>query len=253
MSCGQLVPAFIALNRLKRSRDLCKAVVLVGFNKVCGTRDFDNELDRRALCELFCCCMTGGLGQRCVAGVVMQADGFEGYRGYYKQEVPYLNRAPVMSRNEPVRPTRSRPAGSRIPDVVVVKNPRLPPVLDNVQRVYEMKFPGDGFSSVEGPDGMNQFQAYREIFEDKFLEEALDAGSCACDWDGENANANASVLNQATRWQANREKAISLSERVNKDTAAAVGAAAGASALGRALRGVGAVGSALARVLGLAF
>ncbi|WP_237426631.1 hypothetical protein [Delftia sp. CH05] len=45
--------------------------MLVGFNKVCGTRDFDNELDRRALCELFCCCMTGGLGQRCVAGVVM--------------------------------------------------------------------------------------------------------------------------------------------------------------------------------------
>src|SRR5256885_17045791 len=82
------VPAFIALNRLKRSRQLCKAVVLMGFDKVCGTRDFDNELDRRALCELFCCCMTGGLGQRCVAGVVMQADGFEGYRGYYKQEVP---------------------------------------------------------------------------------------------------------------------------------------------------------------------
>src|SRR5256885_13157601 len=39
--------------------------------------DFDNELDRRALCELFCCCMTGGLGQRCVAGVVMQADRSE--------------------------------------------------------------------------------------------------------------------------------------------------------------------------------
>src|SRR5256885_15165171 len=75
MSCEQLVPAFIALNRLKRSRQLCKAVVLMGFDKVCGTRDFDNELDRRALCELFCCCMTGGLGQRCVAGVVMQEIG----------------------------------------------------------------------------------------------------------------------------------------------------------------------------------
>lgn len=251
MSCEQLVPAFIALNRLKRSRDLCKAVVLVGFNKVCGTRDFDNELDRRALCELFCCCMTGGLGQRCVAGVVMQADGFEGYRGYYKQEVPYRDGAPVMSRNEPVRPTRSRPAGSRIPDVVVVKNPRLPPVLDNVQRVYEMKFPGDGFSNAEGPDGKSQFHAYREIFEDKFLQKALDAGSCACDSDGEKSNE--SVLNQAARWQANREKAISLAERVNADTSAAVGAAAGASALGRVLRGVGAVGTALARVLGLSF
>lgn len=251
MSCEQLVPAFIALNRLKRSRDLCKAVVLVGFNKVCGTRDFDNELDRRALCELFCCCMTGGLGQRCVAGVVMQADGFEGYRGYYKQEVPYLNKAPVMSRREPVRPTRSRPAGSRIPDVVVVKNPRLPPVLDNVQRVYEMKFPGDGFSNAEGTDGRTQHQAYSHIFEDKFLKDALDAGSCACDSDGESANEG--VLNQAARWQANREKAISLAERVNADTSAAVGAAAGASALGRVLRGVGAVGTALARVLGLSF
>ena len=251
MSCGQLVPAFIALNRLKRSRQLCKAVVLMGFDKVCGTRDFDNELDRRALCELFCCCMTGGLGQRCVAGVVMQADGFEGYRGYYKQEVPYLNRAPVMSRNEPVRPTRSRPAGSRIPDVVVVKNPRLPPALDNVQRVYEMKFPGDGFSNAEGPDGKTQLQAYTHLFGDKFLKKALDARSCACDGDGEKSNQG--VLNQAARWQANREKAISLAEQVNKDTAAAVGAAAGASALGRALRGVGAVGTALARVLGLSF
>ena len=108
MSCEQLVPAFIALNRLKRSRDLCKAVVLVGFNKVCGTRDFDNELDRRALCELFCCCMTGGLGQRCVAGVVMQADGFEGYRGYYKQEVPYLNKAPSCRAG--ARTTHAQPA-----------------------------------------------------------------------------------------------------------------------------------------------
>jgi len=251
MSCEQLVPAFIALNRLKRSRDLCKAVVLVGFNKVCGTRDFDNELDRRALCELFCCCMTGGLGQRCVAVVVMQADGFEGYRGYYKQEVPYLNKAPVMSRNEPVRPTRSRPAGSRIPDVVVVKNPRLPPVLDNVQRVYEMKFPGDKFSSEFGPDGKIQFQAYSDIFKEKFFKDALDAGSCACEGDGETTNEG--VLNQAMRWQANREKEIYLAERVNADTAAAIGAAAGASALGRVLRGVGAVGTALARVLGVTF
>ncbi|MGE8454930.1 MAG: hypothetical protein ACN6OP_30840, partial [Pseudomonadales bacterium] len=133
----------------------------------------------------------------------------------------------------------------------VVKNPRLPPVLDNVQRVYEMKFPGDGFSNAEGPDGKSQFHAYREIFEDKFLQKALDAGSCACDSDGEKSNE--SVLNQAARWQANREKAISLAERVNADTSAAVGAAAGASALGRVLRGVGAVGTALARVLGLSF
>ncbi|MCR4548382.1 hypothetical protein NUV95_29340, partial [Delftia tsuruhatensis] len=126
-----------------------------------------------------------------------------------------------------------------------------PPVLDNVQRVYEMKFPGDKFSSEFGPDGMNQFQAYQEIFGEKFLKKALDAGSCACDSDGRNVNE--SVLNQATLWQANREKAISLAERVNADTASAVGAAAGASALGRALRGVGAVGTALARVLGLSF
>ncbi len=251
MSCGQLIPAFTALNLLKRTNELCQAVVLAGFDKVCGTRDFDNELDRRALCELFCCCMNEGQGQRCVADVLKQADGFIGYKGYYKQEVPYRDRAPVMSRNEPVRATRSRPAGSRIPDVVVVKDPGQPPVLDNIQRVYEMKFPGDGYSSVEGPDGMNQLEAYSYIFGDKFLKEALDARSCDCDDDGKNGREG--VLSQASQWQAQREKKISMVERVNADAVAAVGAAAGATALGRALQAVGAVGTAVARVLGVAF
>src|SRR5256885_7368008 len=73
-----------------------------------------------------------------------------------------------------------------------------------------MKFPGDKFSSDLGPDGRSQLQAYTYIFEDKFQKDALDAGSCACDSDGENANE--SVLNQAAQWQANRRSEEHTSE-----------------------------------------
>ena len=156
-----------------------------------------------------------------------------------------------MSRNEPGRATRSRPGGSRIPDVVVVKDPNLPPTVDNAQRVYEMKFPGDGFSSDLGRDGLTQFEAYKDLFGDKFLKDPLTVENCKCkkDDDGEGE----SVLKKAEAWHAERERAISMTDRVNADTARAVGAAAGATALGRALQSLGAVGGALARSLGLAF
>ena len=252
MSCERYGWSFLALNRLKKSKDLCKTIgMLPGFNAVCGTKDFDNELDRRALCELFCCCLNAGQGQRCVANVLKQADAVDGYKGYYKQEVPFRSGEPVMSRNEPDRATRSRPGGSRIPDVVVVKDPNLPPTVDNAQRVYEMKFPGDGFSPDLGRDGLTQFEAYEKIFGDKFLKDPMTAENCKCkkddDGDGD------SVLKKAEACHAERERAISLTERVNADTAAAVGAAAGATALGRALQGIGALGGALARALGMAF
>ncbi len=48
-----------------------------------------------------------------------------------------------MSRNDPTRPTHSKPAGSKIPDVVLVIDPTRPPTQDNIKKVIEMKFPGD--------------------------------------------------------------------------------------------------------------
>ena len=83
MSCERYGWSFVALNRLKKSKDLCKTIgMLPGFNAVCGTKDFDNELDRRALCELFCCCLNAGQGQRCVANVLKQADAFDGSKRF---------------------------------------------------------------------------------------------------------------------------------------------------------------------------
>lgn len=221
---------------------------LDGFNAVCGSKDFDDELDRRALCQLFCCCLNAGK-QRCVADVLKQADASNGYKGYYKQEVPYLNREPVMSRTQPVRATRGRPAGSRIPDVVVVKDPNLPPALDNVQKAYEMKFPGDSYSSDIGSDGKTQWEAYQALFGDDIDKKPMTEESCNCkDSDNEELEKD-SILQKALSWDLNREKAISLVDRVNSDAAAAAGAAAGATALGR----LGELAAGAIRLLGLAF
>jgi type VI secretion system secreted protein VgrG len=49
--------------------------------------------------------------------------------------------APIMSRNNPRRPTRGVPRGSRITDVVIVKDGTKPPTQDNIKRVIEVKFP----------------------------------------------------------------------------------------------------------------
>ncbi|AVS76849.1 hypothetical protein C8246_12685 [Paracidovorax avenae] len=248
MSCDHLAAAFVALNSIKRSGQLCKAIgKLEGFDQVCGSQEFGDELDRRALCELFCCCLDSGR-QSCVAKVLKQADAFHGYKGYYKAEVPYKDREPVMSRRQPERATGSRPGGSRIPDVVVVKDPNLPPTLGNIQKVYEMKFPGDSFSNVIGRDGMTQLEAYENIFGDTLEKRAMDAQSCNCE-----ERKKERILERADAYQKQREKAVSLVDRVNADTAAAVAAGASATALGRAATAIEGAAAAVARGLGLAF
>lgn len=248
MSCEQLVPGFIALNRIKRSGGLCQAIgKLEGFDQVCGSKAFDDELDRRALCELFCCCMDSGR-QACVENVLYKADGYNKFKGYFKPEVSYRDGAPIMSGGtRPWYPTPKfpkYPTGSRRPDVVVVKNPDLPPSLDNIQKVYEMKFPGDRYSNVEGPDGKTQWQAYQDLFGNEIDKEAMDAKSCNCE-----ERKKERILERADVYQKARDQSISLVDQVNADTAKAVAAAAGASALGWLGNAARAVGS----VLGLGF
>lgn len=245
MGCEQLVPGFIALNTVKRTNAICKAVpTLQNFDHACNSSDFLDEVDRRALCELFCCCMENGR-QKCVSDVLQTADGFSGYKGYYKAETPYIGGEPRMSRNEPARPTRSRPGGSRIPDVVVVNNPDLPPVLNNVRKVYEMKFPGDGYSSEIGPDGKTQLQAYQDLFGGKIDKSPMDEKSCDCE-----QRKKERVLEKALAHEMERERQTSLVPRTNSDTAKAVAAAAGATALGRVMEAIGGVAAALGGVLG---
>jgi type VI secretion system secreted protein VgrG len=67
--------------------------------------------------------------------------------------------APIMSRNDPSRPTHRRPDGSKVPDVVLVKDPTKPPTQDNIRKIIEMKFEGDPvkfgqtrlFEKIAGP------------------------------------------------------------------------------------------------------
>lgn len=212
--CGHLQYGFRALDMLKKSDSLCQVLPPIG-NQVCRSEDYMNELDRRALCTLFCCCENNGR-QACVKNVLWAADGANGYTGHYKAEVPYIDRQPQMSRNNPKRATRGRPPGSRIPDVVVVKDGAKPPTLDNVQKAYEMKFPGDSYSNEIGPDGMTQQQAYKDLFEDKIDKKPMTTASCGCG-DEDKKKENASVLQKARAWEAQRDQALAIKPLLNEE------------------------------------
>ncbi|WP_051443249.1 hypothetical protein [Curvibacter gracilis] len=213
--CGHLAYGFRALDMLKKSDSLCQVLPPIG-NQACRSKDYMNEIDSRALCTLFCCCNKTGGRQACVKNVLWAADGANGYSGHYKAEVPYIDRQPQMSRNNPKRATRGRPAGSRIPDVVVVKDGAKPPTLDNVQKAYEMKFPGDSYGNEIGSDHMTQQEAYKDLFEDKIDEKPMTTQSCKCD-DEDEAKENASVLQKARAWEAQRDQALAIEHPLNEE------------------------------------
>lgn len=253
--CTYLAAGFVALNRIKSSNALCKALpALEGFNHACNSPDFMDEVDKRALCQLFCCCNEKpdiARKQNCVAQTLWAADAFVGYKGYYKAEVPFKSQQPVMSRNEPARATRGRPSGSRIPDVVVVNSPLLPPALSNVRKVYEMKFPGDSYSGALGPDGLSQEDAYKRIFDSKLEKNPLDEQRCNC----ERAKKER-VLERASAYQTLKEQELSLVDNVNRDAATLASlmpAGRAARAVGAAAEAMSAVGSAAARFFRFAF
>jgi len=131
--------------------------------------------DERFLCTLLCQCIDTPLPQRCVEQKLRALDQSSGGLSPYKPEVPYdMSKrppAPIMSKNEPWRPTRSRPAGSKIPDVVVLKDPTKPPTQDNIKEVVEMKF--------EDPLPREQLDNYRIIAGDADVR-VLDPVDCGC-------------------------------------------------------------------------
>ncbi|WP_438019378.1 VRR-NUC domain-containing protein [Sorangium sp. So ce315] len=77
-----------------------------------------------------------------------------------------------MSKNDPRRATRSSPKGSRIPDVVVVKDGTKPPTRDNIKEVIEIKFPSDKLDE-------EQRREYTEIA-GKSRFEVLGPERCGC-------------------------------------------------------------------------
>ncbi|MCB2263802.1 MAG: VRR-NUC domain-containing protein [Candidatus Thiosymbion ectosymbiont of Robbea hypermnestra] len=150
------------------------------------------EVDNKLLCEVMCCCaenpsVSGGgreMRQQCVHETLTAADAALGWQSRYKSEISYDMTAtddagrkqprPLMHRDGQGRDT-TRPSTwwqgraceeiegyrggrgqVRRPDVVIVKDPSLPPTRDNIVRVVEMKFKGDRLSR-------GQRSAYRQI------------------------------------------------------------------------------------------
>jgi type VI secretion system secreted protein VgrG len=132
--------------------------------------------DETAVCGFICRCKDGPLKQRCVTQHIRALEEASGHTSTLKAEVPYdMSKRPpepIMSRNDPRRPTRSWPAGSKIPDVVVVKDGTRPPTQDNIKEVIEVKFPPDELRE-------NQRTSYEEIAGKARLTE-LGPDACGC-------------------------------------------------------------------------
>jgi type VI secretion system secreted protein VgrG len=128
------------------------------------------------VCGFICRCKEESLAQRCVTQHIRAMEDASGHTSPIKAEVPYdmstKPPTPIMSKNDPRRPTRSWPAGSKIPDVVVVKDGTRPPTQDNLKAVIEIKFP---------PDQMDkqQRESYRKIAREVPLKE-LGPDECGC-------------------------------------------------------------------------
>ncbi|MFS8069199.1 MAG: bacteriophage T4 gp5 trimerization domain-containing protein, partial [Byssovorax sp.] len=116
--------------------------------------------EKPVICQAMCFCKnerdlpdgtgrgtTGRNRQQCVADQLWAYDRAMGNQSTIKAEVPYdmdLDPpAPIMDTINPMRPRHDRPAGSKIPDVVLVNDPRMPPVQGNIRKIIEMKFDDD--------------------------------------------------------------------------------------------------------------
>ncbi|MGK3991688.1 type VI secretion system tip protein TssI/VgrG [Sorangium sp. So ce1024] len=129
-----------------------------------------------AVCGFICRCGDEPLPQQCVTRHIRMLEDASAHTSPLKAEVPYdMSKdppEPIMSKNDPRRATRGRPKGSRIPDVVVVKDGTKPPTQDNIKEVIEIKFPPDKL-------GSEQRKAYDSIAGRAPLEE-LGPDRCGC-------------------------------------------------------------------------
>lgn len=112
--------------------------------------------EHATICMAICSCET----QWCVSKKLWALDAACNFKSTIKAEVPYDMSTsppqPYMSKTNPQRATRRRPADSRIPDVVITKDGSKPPTQDNIAEVVEIKYPGDSWKP-------GQERAYQRI------------------------------------------------------------------------------------------
>ena len=136
--------------------------------------------DEAALCGIICGCRDDPSPNTrpsdCVTARIRALEDASGQTTRIMAEVPYdmstTPPRPIMSRNDPRRPTRRRPADSRIPDVIIRKDPTRPPTQDNIEEVIEIKFPPDTFRR-------DQLRSYERIAGDARFEE-FGPARCRC-------------------------------------------------------------------------
>jgi type VI secretion system secreted protein VgrG len=109
--------------------------------------------DDQVLCRFICECdkATKPSGRResqdCLTRKLRAYDAALGGKSRMKPEVPYdmgkKPPAPIMDPTNPSQPTKTKPAGSEIPDVIFLKDPTKPPTQKNIEKVVEVKFGKD--------------------------------------------------------------------------------------------------------------
>ncbi|HRI65260.1 MAG TPA: type VI secretion system tip protein TssI/VgrG [Polyangium sp.] len=140
--------------------------------------------DDAVLCRFICDCdaAKGADGQRrasqvCLTNRLRAYDAALGGKSKMKAEVPYDMTqnppVPIMSRNEPSRPTTGSPRGSKVPDIIVVKDPSTSPTHDNIERIIEVKFGKDRLSE-------EQRNRYRQIGGPSAPVEVFTPETCGC-------------------------------------------------------------------------
>jgi type VI secretion system secreted protein VgrG len=157
---------------------------------------FGVDPEKPVICEAMCFCKSardlpdgtrgtkGPNRQQCVAERLWAQDRALGNQSKIKAEVPYdmsqVPPAPIMSRNDPTRPTHSRPGGSKIPDVVLVNDPTRPPTQDNIRKIIEMKFDND-------PVDRDQIKIFEKIAGPGIPVEVWTPETCGCKEEKPNA------------------------------------------------------------------
>ncbi len=159
--------------------------------------------DKKVLCMALCQCdkapQVGKEGQQlkqvCVAKTLKEVDQQLEHKSPYKQEINYdMTKSPpepIMDSQVPTKghdwlpgwidkyfnkdvPFKAGTGQIRRPDVVIVKDPSLPPTQDNIKQIVEMKFPPDEMSPP-------QRKAYEEIAGDRLKLKTLKPSDCNCD------------------------------------------------------------------------
>ncbi|MFS8068711.1 MAG: VRR-NUC domain-containing protein, partial [Byssovorax sp.] len=145
--------------------------------------------EKPVICDAMCFCKNirdlpdgtrgtnGPNRQQCVAARLWAYDKALGNQSTIKAEVPYdMSQnppTPIMSQNDPTRPTHKRRLGSKIPDVVLVKDPTRPPTQDNIRKIIEMKFDND-------PEDPEQIRIFEKIAGPGIPVEIWTTTTCGC-------------------------------------------------------------------------